>query len=317
VGLFHRKTKNLGLALAAVAVLAGCGGGGSDKDKAQAVVKTYLGALADGDGEKACDQMTGELKRETVDTLPQDVPALKNLASCKEVVAVIADNIGGDEKQKLRNIKFAATTVNGDEATVKVEGATSDVELRKSDGRWYISGGLLGESGGGSGQPSVSEAQNATQKDPNDAKAWHDLAMAYDITGQTAAAISAWTTYATLRPKDVDGLTALASDYEQQFSSQTKQAAAAQTAKAKQRLADALAARQSTAEKLEAVYHRIAALHEPPEPSDQLLLAQAAQNAGDNSTAIAAYKKFIQLSPDDPNASYAKQQIKALSRSQG
>ena len=34
--------------------------------------------------------------------------------------------------------------------------------------------------------------------------------------------------------------------------------------------------------------------------------------------AIAAYKEFIKLAPDDPNAAYAKQQIKALgSSSQG
>jgi hypothetical protein len=56
------------------------------------------------------------------------------------MVALIADSIGGDEKQKLRNVKFDATTVNGDEATVSVEGATSDFETRKTDGRWYISG---------------------------------------------------------------------------------------------------------------------------------------------------------------------------------
>jgi hypothetical protein len=77
VSLFDRKMKNLGLALvAAVAVLAGCGGG-SDKDKVQAVVKTYLGALADGDGQKACDQMTREMVREMLDDLLQSVPALQ------------------------------------------------------------------------------------------------------------------------------------------------------------------------------------------------------------------------------------------------
>jgi regulator of sirC expression with transglutaminase-like and TPR domain len=34
--------------------------------------------------------------------------------------------------------------------------------------------------------------------------------------------------------------------------------------------------------------------------------------------AIGAYKRFVQLAPDDPNAAYAKQQIKTLgAQSQG
>ena len=48
----------------------------------------------------------------------------------------------------------------------------------------------------------------------------------------------------------------------------------------------------------------------PAEPSDQLQLAQAAQNAGDTAAAIAAYKTFIKLAPDDPNAA-----VRAASRS--
>ncbi len=206
--------------------------------------------------------------------------------------------------------------------------------------------------GGGSGQPSVSKAEKATQKDPKDAAAWKTLATAYDSNGDIVSAISAWTTYTALRPKDTDGLQALATDYEQQFSNQTQEAAAAQaeaqntqatqfgppptsplgralnsvsdpitqaaSQSANQRFNTALQTRQATAQQLEGVYKKLAALHKPAEPSDQLLLAQAAQNAGDTAAAIAAYKIFVKLAPDDPNAVYARQQIKALgSPSQG
>jgi tetratricopeptide (TPR) repeat protein len=206
--------------------------------------------------------------------------------------------------------------------------------------------------GGGSGQPSVSKAEKATQKDPKDAAAWKTLATAYDSNGDIVSAISAWATYTTLRPKDTDGLQALATDYEQQFSNQTQEAAAAQaeaqntqatqfgppptsplgralnsvsdpitqaaSQSANQRFNTALQTRQATAQQLEGVYKKLAVLHKPAEPSDQLLLAQAAQNAGDTAAAIAAYKTFVKLAPDDPNAAYARQQIKALgSPSQG
>jgi len=206
--------------------------------------------------------------------------------------------------------------------------------------------------GGGSGQPSVSKAEKATQRNPKDAAAWKTLATAYDSNGDIVSAIPAWTTYTTLRPKDTDGLQALATDYEQQFSTQTQEAATVQdeaqntqgtqfgppptsplgralnsvsdpiaqaaSLGANQRFNTALQTRQATAQQLEGVYKKIAALRKPVEPSDQLLLAQAAQNAGDTAAAIAAYRAFIKVAPDDPNAAYARQQIKALgSPSQG
>jgi hypothetical protein len=206
--------------------------------------------------------------------------------------------------------------------------------------------------GGGGGGTSVEKAQKATEKNPRDAQAWKNLATAYDSNGDIVSAVSAWTTYITLRPKDVDALQSLATDYEQQFSTQTQEAAAAQadaqntqgtqfgppttsplgralnsvpdpiaqaaSQGASDRFNAALQTRQATAQQLEVVYKKIAALHKPAEPSDQLLLAQAAQNAGDTASAIAAYKLFVKLAPDDPNASYARQQIKALgSPSQG
>jgi tetratricopeptide (TPR) repeat protein len=205
-----------------------------------------------------------------------------------------------------------------------------------------------GVGGGGSGQTSLKKAEKKTQEDPKNATAWHELAVAYDTKGDTAGAISAWTTYTTLRPKDVDGFTQLASDYEQQFSTETQQAAAAQadaqntsaanfgppptsplgraltsvpdpisqaaSADANQRFNTALSARQATAGRLVDIYQRVAGLHKPPEPADQLLLAQAAQNAGNTQVAVGAYKEFVKLAPDDPNAAYAKQQIKALSQ---
>ena len=211
---------------------------------------------------------------------------------------------------------------------------------------------LNNNGGGGSGQPSVSKALKETQKDPKSPKAWRDLANAYDTKGEIDAAISAWTTYTTLRPKDVTAYDSLASDYQQQFTSQTNDAAALQAAAqnaqatnfgppsnsplgralgsvpdpittqagdaAQQAFSNALQARAATAQKLEQTYQQIVTLRKPAEPSDSFLLAQAAQNAGDSATAIAAYKRFIQLAPDDPNASYAKQQIKTLgSQSQG
>ncbi len=198
--------------------------------------------------------------------------------------------------------------------------------------------------GDGSGT-SVSKELKKTQEQPKNATAWHDLAAAYDSKGNLASAIGAWQTYIDLRPKDVEGLTQLATDYAQRLANQTQDAQLAayeaQTAQsstfgppsssllgralgsvsdpiesavtggANQRYSDALQARQATAEGLADVYGRIAKL-QPREPAAQLQLAQAAQDAGNAQTAIAAYKKFIRLAPYDNQVSYAKQQIKSL-----
>ncbi len=198
---------------------------------------------------------------------------------------------------------------------------------------------------GGGGGNSVSKALKETQKHPQSPKAWQDLATAYDTKGDLINAIAAWTTYASLRPKSVDGLTQLATDYAQQFSIQTDQARAAaydaQTAQtstfgppansplgraltnvadpiaqavstsANERYNTALQERQATANNLLGVYEKIAKL-QPTEPAAQLQLAQAAQDAGNSATAIAAYKKFIKLAPFDNQVAYAKQQIKTL-----
>src|SRR3954454_23605910 len=81
---------------------------------------------------------------------------------------------------------------------------------------------------GGGGSPSIDKPLKRTQQNPKDAKAWNDLATAYDLKGDYVAAIPAWETYVQLRPKDADGITRLATDYEQQFAAQTNDAALAQ-----------------------------------------------------------------------------------------
>jgi hypothetical protein len=200
---------------------------------------------------------------------------------------------------------------------------------------------------GGGGNPSIDKPLKATQKNPKDAKAWNDLASAYDLNGDYALAVPAWETYTRLRPKDVDGLTRLATDYEQQFATQTQDAQNAQidaqnaqtvnygppstsplgralgglsdpigssvSSGANARFNNAMVARQQTATQLIAVYQKLAKL-QPAESGVQLQLAQAAETAGDAAVAIAAYKQFLKLAPDDVNAPQAKARIKALQK---
>ena len=83
-----------------------------------------------------------------------------------------------------------------------------------------------------------------------------------------------------------------------------------------QQLTDALQGSQETANLLVGVYQKLARL-QPAESGTQIQLAQSAENAGQADVAIAAYKRFLKLAPDDPNALQAKARIKALEKQQG
>jgi Flp pilus assembly protein TadD len=201
---------------------------------------------------------------------------------------------------------------------------------------------LYRSSGSGS---SISKALKATEKQPKSPKAWSDLAQAYELKGNSDEAIGAWKRVTALQPHAVDPLSRLASLYEAKVTQETQDASLAQTeaqavggsprqlpatsplaraltaqpdlitqassSAANQRFGDALTARQKTLGALADTYGKVAKL-QPDDPAAQLQFATAAQNAGETAAAIAAYKLFVKLAPDDPNASYAKQQVKSL-----
>jgi Flp pilus assembly protein TadD len=183
--------------------------------------------------------------------------------------------------------------------------------------------------GGGSSGPSISSAQKALNKNPRDAKAWKDLATAYQGRGETDQAISAWQTYSGLRPKDVFGLTQLAGlaktradtlqndvstqQYQAQnqyggatvgplgtssvgravgtdpFATAVQLQASAQTSQTSAQL-------QSAYQTAVSAFQKLAKL-EPSDANVQLELAQTAQSAGQTTVAVAAYKKVAKLLP--------------------
>ena len=207
-------------------------------------------------------------------------------------------------------------------------------------------GDILRDGGGGGDSLSVSGARKATQENPNDAQAWRDLSTAYQAEGDTDGAIVALNRYADLKPKDADALRELGGLYltkggEKQQEAQIAQLRAvyfggstqfapelvvkgqtvggdpianALEQEAGKRVSELLSqARQSYADAV-GTYRQLVAIT-PKDPSVQLELAQAAEQAFDTATAIQAYEEFLRLAPDDPNAELVKQQLKRLKQS--
>jgi cytochrome c-type biogenesis protein CcmH/NrfG len=206
--------------------------------------------------------------------------------------------------------------------------------------------------GKSSGGASISSLEKKTQKNPLDAKAWRDLATAYETKHRTNDAILALSQYTGLRPKDGDALAELASQYNQQantYATEYQSSLQAGTVltppfaafpppstspfgkalndpkalqdpisavlreQAQTKQQTALSNYQTSISNAEDAYKKLAKLT-PTDPNAQYQLGQAADNAGDTKVALAAYRAVVKLVPSktDPLRNDAEARIKAL-----
>lgn len=128
-------------AVAGSALLAACGAGSGDTASVKQAVTTYLRAVADGDGTKACSQLTTSEAVQFAAYVAQQDPQVDS-SSCASAVSALSGSLGGDGAAKLRDATIDNVNVSGDSATAQVVGGTTKPQLRKVGGRWYISGGL-------------------------------------------------------------------------------------------------------------------------------------------------------------------------------
>jgi tetratricopeptide (TPR) repeat protein len=198
--------------------------------------------------------------------------------------------------------------------------------------------------GRGGGGPDVEGAQERTQENPADADAWRDLASALQQDGRPDEAIAPLERYVALEPKDADALSTLASLYLIKAGNLADQLRAAQQqaaldnpgqtftlppdsplsqAFATNPVTDALVGDANarvndlytrTTQAYEQAKLKYAALADlqPNDASIQIQLAQAAENANDLPSAVAAYEQFLKLAPDDPSAEAVKARVKQL-----
>jgi DNA-binding SARP family transcriptional activator len=189
---------------------------------------------------------------------------------------------------------------------------------------------------------SVSSALKNVQSHPNDPDAYKKLATAYQAKGDTAGAIDAYQQLTTIKKKDavawgsLAGLQlAQAQEYQNQYAqayqnqqlaapgsaflptgklgtalgtNPIEQAASTQASNATNDLySKTLLAYQNAVNS----YKELAKL-KPNDANAQFQLAQAAQTAGDATTAVAAYKAYLKLNPDTSTAAQIRQLIKQL-----
>lgn len=207
---------------------------------------------------------------------------------------------------------------------------------------------FFSNSSGGSGA-SIGSLQHKVAKDPGDAKAWRDLATAYEQKQRTQDAVVALQHYTALRPKDTGALSELGSQYsslaQQDYTNYANAAQQAQLASPQttftppsttplgkafasptalqdpiSQIASSSASSTEQAaftsyrtaqSEAEVAYKKLAAMT-PNDVNAQFELGQAAEQAGDLRTAEKAYERFLRLSPNDVDAPQVRSVLKAV-----
>jgi tetratricopeptide (TPR) repeat protein len=204
----------------------------------------------------------------------------------------------------------------------------------------------LGQSTAG---PSEGDARDKIKDHPNNPTGYYELATALQRNGKTDEAIEPLTRYLGFRPKDRAALSQLAGLYLTKGRQAQDQAAAAQarltevtgggvftpdtssgfgqqfgdgsitkieSTQLNQQLSAAYLAYQDAYRNATRVYKELVAViprsQQAEQPSIFLQLAFAAQSANELGEAIKAYKRFLQVAPESPNAAGVRQQITQL-----
>ncbi len=105
-----------------------------------AVAKTYLRAVADGDGDKACAQLTTAVGKAAVKLASTSYPK-DQINSCPAAIARLSKENDKASAELLRSARLNQLTVNGKTASVKST-ASGTLKLTRSGSRWLISAGV-------------------------------------------------------------------------------------------------------------------------------------------------------------------------------
>jgi tetratricopeptide (TPR) repeat protein len=195
----------------------------------------------------------------------------------------------------------------------------------------------------GSGASDLNSLKEKAADNPKDPEAQIAYANGLQTAGQTTAAIAVLQRYTTANPKDANALLQLAALWGATATKARGEAQAAALAAAQasatqtpapsdspflqqvqeNRIAETItteANNRANAASLRAqnAYREAAKVYQeltlltPNEPSVFLQLGVASQSANDVESAIAAYRQFLALAPDDASAPLVKQQLRVL-----
>jgi tetratricopeptide (TPR) repeat protein len=207
-----------------------------------------------------------------------------------------------------------------------------------------LQGKLFG-GGGSSTSSQISGKQKAIRQHPKDVALYLDLAGFYQQDQKDSQALATLRKAETVAPNNTDVLNRIASIYSGRAERARTAAESAQvafvsattappgldtnsqlgqaitsdpySAALRTKASEAYTKMVTAYSRAETTYKRVAAVSKgtSQEPNAQLQLAGAAQIAGDTSTAVKAYTRFLRIAPDNPNANAVRQTLAQLAAS--
>ncbi|HEV3000711.1 MAG TPA: hypothetical protein VGW75_08230 [Solirubrobacteraceae bacterium] len=128
------------LAIGCAGLAAGCGGDAdSDEEEIRRVVRDFATAVAAGNGERACRQLTGTGQRELVEAVTAAFPDPGDVG-CEEAVGELSNDMAPERKTALLNPKVRDVEIVSDSAEVRLAGLGRPVRLSREDGNWQVAG---------------------------------------------------------------------------------------------------------------------------------------------------------------------------------
>lgn len=206
-----------------------------------------------------------------------------------------------------------------------------------------LQGNLFG--GGSSTSSQIDDKRQALEKNPRDVSLYLDIAGLYQTDGKEAQALATLRRAEKVAPNNIDILNRIAGIYSGRAEAARAEAENAQITFLSNTTAppgldpssqlgqaissdpysnalrtDATEAYTKMVEaytQAEKAYRRVAeaAAGTSQEPNAQLQLANAAQVSGDTATAVKAYRRFLKIAPDNPNAQAVRQTLAQLEAS--
>lgn len=139
--------RTLCLALAAALLATGCGGGAkTDADQVAQVLRSAAGAVADGDGQKACSQLTAQAQAQAAQ---QVAGGVLGSVDCVTMVKRATAFMAPLDRQQIKDLQPSNVVVNGNAASATLSTSTGSsqtggisvqVSLAKAASDWKISG---------------------------------------------------------------------------------------------------------------------------------------------------------------------------------
>ncbi len=129
------------LLVALLAIASGCGG---EKGKVEDTVDTFIGAVAEGDGNEACEHMTNGARRDLLTSIASSTSIIA-LPDCGDLGQFLEKHASQQLRDRLEALEVGAVRVEGDRASADLvvdDKPISTLALERRDGGWLIADGF-------------------------------------------------------------------------------------------------------------------------------------------------------------------------------